>query len=177
MVAGMYDKHIKGIDILIPILKRLKDEGMNIAMHFVGDGDYRAFFEDLAKDNDVSDICIFHGWKSRNEVLSIVSQMDFLISASRYESFGCSMAEAAMMGTPVLATDSGGSRSIVNSDNGNLITEYSEEAIFNGIKDMVNSFKSFDSESFAKAAREKFSISSEAARYMDVYSRLMLRSR
>ncbi len=173
LVAGMYDEHIKGIDILIPALKKVKESGRKVVMHFVGDGDHRATFEELAKSEGVYDICIFHGWMSRKDVLAIVSQMDFLISASRFESFGCSLAESVMMGTPVLATDSGGSRSIVSEDNGMFIDGYDVDAIYNGILKMIDSYKGFNPDTFRPKAIEKFSISNEAKLYLDVYGSLL----
>ena len=170
---GMYDMYIKGVHMVIPVLKRLKDEGYRIAFHFVGDGEYRNVFEQMVIDNDIRDICIFHGWMEKKDVFSIVNQMDFLVSASRYESFGCTMAEALMMGTPVLATDSGGSRSIVNESNGIMINEYSEDAIYEGFKKMISCFDSYDHIAMKEESREKFSIDHEALAYMDIYKSII----
>ncbi len=173
MVAGMYDEHIKGIDMLIPALRKVKESGHKVVMHFVGDGDYRLIFEELAKKEGVSDICIFHGWKNRKDVLTIVSQMDFLISTSRFESFGCSMAEAVMMGTPVLATDSGGSRSIVSDDNGMFIDGYDSYAIYDGICKMISKYTDFDANVFRPNAIEKFSIANEGKQYISIYKKII----
>ncbi len=173
MVAGMYDEHIKGIDVLIPALKKVKASGRKVAMHFVGDGDYRSVFEELAKREGVSDICIFHGWMNRKDVLTIVSQMDFLISASRFESFGCSLAEAVMMGTPVLATDSGGSRSIVSDDNGMFIDGYDADAVYNGTCKMIDRYADYHPDIFRTKATEKFSILGEAKQYLEIYDNIL----
>lgn len=173
LVASMYDRNIKGIPMLIPVLSRLKREGMDFAMHFVGDGAFRAEFEQMARDNGIYDNCIFHGRRQRPEVFGIVSQMDFLMSVSRYESFGCTMAEAAMVGTPVLASDSGGSASIVNEGNGILLSDYSEEALYMGIKQMIERYKDFDHQAISNEARQKFDIRIVTDKYLDIYKMIL----
>lgn len=49
----------------------------------------------------------------RNDVERLIGCMDVLVSASRHESFGLTLAEAAACGRPVVATRSGGAEEIV----------------------------------------------------------------
>ncbi len=173
MVAGMYDRNIKGIPVLLSALSLLKKDGIQFVCHFIGDGDYREEFERLAKELELEDVTIFHGRKSQKEVYESVSAMDFLISASRYESFGCTMAEAAMVGTPILATDSGGSASIVNDINGILLQEYDANAIYNGIKKMIGRIGTFDNEAIKADALRRFAVNEITDKYMSVYERVL----
>ena len=173
LVASMYDRDIKGIPTLIPVLKRIKDDGTKFAMHFVGDGRFREEFEKMASEYDIADMCIFHGKKMRAEVFSIVSQMDFLLSMSRFESFGCTMAEAVLVGTPVLASNSGGSASIVNEENGILLKEYSSEAIYQGIKEMLLSYRDYNRDAISRNAKERFDIKVITEKYLEIYREIL----
>lgn len=173
LVASMYDRDIKGIPVLLPVLRRIKEEGNDFAIHFVGDGAYRIDFEKMAEENGIASECIFHGRKNREEVFAIVSQMDFLLSVSRYESFGCTMAEAALVGTPILASNSGGSASIVNSENGILLSEYSSDAIYEGIKAMMQRYNEFDKEEIKAYAKQKFDIDVITSKYLSVYKMVL----
>lgn len=177
LVASMYDRNIKGIPMLIPVLKRLKDDGRKYAMHFVGDGGFRKEFEELVRQNEISDVCIFHGRKQRPEVFAIVSQMDFLMSVSRFESFGCTMAESALMGTPILASDSGGSASIVNNNNGILLDDYSEDALYRGICAMMDSYGKYDRNVIKEDAVKRFDIREITAKYIDIYEMILANPR
>lgn len=176
LIAGMYMRDIKGIPILLEALKMAADSGLELVIHFGGDGKFRQEFEDIAKNLGVYKNCRFHGRLKREEVYDMVSQMDFLISASRYESFGCSMAEAAVIGTPVLATDSGGAASIVVDDVGILLHEYDAKGIFYGLQRMCKEYDRYGGSKSAQKAREKFDRYSITQKYLEIYKVIVNRA-
>lgn len=50
LVAGLYDRYIKGIPTLLKVIARLHQKGRKIVLHIVGDGEYRKEFEQTADD-------------------------------------------------------------------------------------------------------------------------------
>ncbi|MBN9293422.1 MAG: glycosyltransferase family 4 protein [Flavobacteriia bacterium] len=60
---------------------------------------------------------------NRDETLKFIAESKLLISASRLETFGLTIAEALALGTPVLVTDSGGPRDIVEEGDGFIIEQ------------------------------------------------------
>lgn len=173
MVANFYHKDIKGFHILIPVLARLKKEKKPILMQFVGDGEYLAYYKGEAERLGVADQCIFYGHCDRNEVNRILSESDFLVSASLFESFGCSIAEALMAGLPVVATACGGPNSLINKDNGILVEKGSEEALYDGISKMLKSYGKYDNKKIKKQAEERFSMRVVTEKYVDIYKRIL----
>ncbi len=173
LVAGMYDLNIKGIPVLLRALRLLADDGISYVCHFVGDGEYRQTFEDMASELGLCENVIFHGRKSQPEVYQIVSQMDFLMSTSRFESFGCTMAEAAMIGIPILATNSGGSASIVTDTNGILLEGYDAESIRDGIIEMIGRLGTFDHDAIKDEAFSRFAVESITEKYMRIYESVL----
>lgn len=175
LIAGLYDWEIKGIPGVLENIRRLKEEGYKVRLHIVGDGTYLGEFQDYAKKLNIQDECIFYGRFTKNEVYSILKQIDFLISASKFESFGCSIAEAMMMGKPVLATRSGGPESIITEETGILIEKENIQALYDGIIQMIHNFKNFDSDKIMRYARSRFDIDSISRKYVEIYKQCLKR--
>lgn len=173
LVAALYDKNIKGFQYLLPVMKRLKAERADIVLHVVGAGEYLNYFQNMAKKLDIEDCCIFYGRKSREEVYQIVSEMDFMVSASIFESFGCSIAEGQMVGKPAVVTRCGGLESIVNEDTGIIVEKEDEEALYQGILYMMKHYKDYDAKQLQEIARKRFSVRSVSEKYMEVFQSIL----
>lgn len=171
-VAALYDKEIKGLQYLMPAIKNLVLENNKIMLHIVGGGEYESYFRDMAEQLKISDNIVFYGMCAKEKVFEIVSQMDFLISASLVESFGCSIAEAMLLGKPVLATKCGGPEGFVNDKTGILVQKGSIQALQDGIIDMINSLQKFDEQSIKKYAASRFDNRIICKKYSEVYTRI-----
>lgn len=173
LIAFMYSIDLKGIQHVLPALKDLMAEGYKITFHIIGDGNYKEYFENMANECMVSEDCVFYGACDRQKVFDILSEMDFLISASLMESFGCSLAEAMLLGKPVLATKSGGPESFVNDKVGILIEKGSKDAIVFGIKEMISKLNTYNSEEIKKYAYDKFEMTSICKQYIQIYEKII----
>ena len=139
----------------------------------MGEGDYSQKYIELAKKLGIYEHCIFYGYCPKEKLFDIESEMDFVVSASLFESFGCAVAEAAMLGKPIVATKSGGVESIVNDENGILVEKGSEEAIYHGMMEMCKKYQQYDPEVISRNAREKFSIEIISKKYMEIYESIV----
>lgn len=169
IVAAFYDLEIKGYQFLIPAIRQLKDRGVDIVLHICGGGDYFDHYKKLAVELDVEDRCVFYGQCNREKVYSIVSQMDFNISASIFECSGVSVEEAMLLGKPMLVTRSGGANSLVTEDTAIVVDRGSTEAITQGILDMLTKLPRFDAQTIRTYANENFEIDHVSRCYMKLY--------
>lgn len=169
LIAYLYSADIKGIQNVLPALRILRNEGFRITLHIVGDGEYKKYFQEMSREYQVDNQCIFYGSCSKQKVFEIISQMDFLLSASLLESFGCTIAEAMYLGKPVLVTKSGGPESFVNDNVGMLIDKGSKDAIVVGIKEMIKKLSEYDSNKIMQYAKDNFGISNIGEKYLEVY--------
>lgn len=173
IVAAFYSKDIKGYQFLLPAIAKLKEDGLPIVLHICGGGDYFDYYRNMAKELDIEDCCVFYGNCTKAKVYSIVSQMDFNISASLYECSGVSVEEALLLGKPMLVTKSGGANSLVTEDVAIVVDKGSTEALVEGIKEMVSRLDFFDSERIKAYAFENFEIDQVSQRYMALYKKLL----
>ncbi|MDE6566764.1 MAG: glycosyltransferase family 4 protein [Lachnospiraceae bacterium] len=173
MVAGLYDRYIKGLQFVLPVLQRLLEEGYSVVLHFVGDGEYRQEYENVASELGIRDNCVFHGYCERQKVYDIVNEMDFFVCASIFESFSCATAEAMMCGKPVVATRCGGPDSIITKDVGILVEKESEQALYEGIVKMVKTYQEYSTKTISEYAYSNFSVENVCRQYLDIYQRVL----
>lgn len=173
MIAGLYDRYIKGLQFVLPAIKKLIDNGYNIFFHFIGDGEFLAEYIQQTKEIGIFDNCIFYGFCEKKKVYEILSEMDFFVCASIFESFSCTTAEALMLGKPVVCTKCGGPDSIVNEENGILVEKGSEQAIYQGIEKMIHQYAQYSSEKIKEYAYDKFSIEEVCKQYLDIYNEVI----
>lgn len=175
IAAGFYSKDIKGYQYLIPAMKKLVDEGVAITLHIAGDGDYFEYYRDMVRDFGIEKNCIFYGMCNKKKMYSIMKQMDFVISASLFESAGVSVQEAMLLGKPVLVTKSGGANSLVTEFSAVVVDKGSTEALVDGTKEMIAKLlqkenEGFDSKRIREYAISQFEIDQVSQKYMEIYN-------
>lgn len=99
---------VKRIDILIDLTKRLLKEGFKIKTIIVGDGEYKNYYETLAKP--IKNI-IFVG--SVPHICKYFAVADVFILTSMSEGLPTVLLEASACGKPIVATNTGGISDII----------------------------------------------------------------
>lgn len=107
----------------------------------------------------------------RTEMLEVMRDMHLVLSTSKVETFGLSIAEAQALGKPVVVTDSGGTRDIVENETG-IITEMSEGAYHHGLNDLMKRYVEFDPAQIRSKA-ERFSQDNVLKQWEEVYSQVL----
>lgn len=114
--------YAKGVQDLISALPRVKETVPRAKVLIAGDGPYKANLESLAYHNHCDTDILFLGQKNQDEVIDILSTTDIFVNPSYSEGLPTSVMEAASIGLPIVATDVGGTREIIeNRRTGSLI--------------------------------------------------------
>jgi glycosyltransferase involved in cell wall biosynthesis len=136
-VGGMDTAHaFKGVDVLLSAISKVP----SAQLFLVGDGDLRPSYEALAKYLQISDRVTFLGKMSEVQLISFYRSIDSLVlpSTSGAEAFGLVALEAQACGTPVIASDLPGVRTVVLHDYTGLLTPPSSvEGLVQAIQQMM----------------------------------------
>jgi glycosyltransferase involved in cell wall biosynthesis len=145
----------KGIERSISVHKRLESEGIHFRWYIVGSGpdEYMARLKDQAKSAGLEDRFIFLG--HRLNPYPYIKAADVFVLASFYEGCCIVISESEILGRPTLATDTGGVREQIDSGKNGLIVDNTEEAIYEGLKKLLQD----------ASLREQFSENLEAFTY------------
>lgn len=124
----------KGYDLLIPIIARLRSEGLNIHLYILGEGEDRLQLESL--NSQLSATSYIHLLGYHNNPHAIVCKMDLFICSSRAEGYSLVIAEALSMGIPVISTNcSGPNELLANGMYGILCDNY--EQLYEKMREVI----------------------------------------
>jgi glycosyltransferase involved in cell wall biosynthesis len=107
----------KDLDLLAEAYRRLRDEGLSIQLCVVGHGPYsREFSESLPE-------ALFTGYLTGEKLAAAYASADIFVFPSTTDTFGNVIIEAQASGLPVIVSDSGGPKELVENDRNGLITK------------------------------------------------------
>jgi glycosyltransferase involved in cell wall biosynthesis len=120
----------KDLDVLANAYRRLRDEGLSVQLFVVGHGPYAEALSETLPD------AFFTGYLTGKELAAAYASADIFVFPSTTDTFGNVIIEAQASGVPVIVSDSGGPKELVEDRTNGLIT------------------KSHDVDDFARAIRE-----------------------
>jgi glycosyltransferase involved in cell wall biosynthesis len=107
----------KDLDLLAAAYRRLRDEGLPVQLFIVGHGPYsEAFAKSLPE-------AVFTGYLRGNELATAYASADVFVFPSTTDTFGNVILEAQACGLPVVVSDSGGPKELVEDKANGLITK------------------------------------------------------
>lgn len=128
---------IKGFDRIARIHKRLRDDGYPVHTYILGEGSERQKIESYLKENHLEDSFTLLGYQTNP--YKYVSRCDLFVCASTAEGFSTAATEALIVGTPVCTVDVSGMKEMLGENNEyGIVTENSEEALYFGIKKLLD---------------------------------------
>jgi len=149
---------MKGFDVLIEAVTILKDKRSDFKLHIVGDSEEREKYQKMVIKNEIQKLFIFHGLKSKKEVSDIMRESTFFVLSSLFETQSCVTIEAMASGLPVIATDVGGVKEVLNDrEKGMLIPPGDSNRLSAAIDYMLDNYSSFNAEVISRYAMEKYS--------------------
>ena len=126
----------KGFDRLARIQKRLLSEKIRSHIYILGVGEDQGKITDYLKKNNLLETYTFLGY--RENPYKYVAACDLYVCASHREGFSTAVTEALIVGTPVVSTCCSGAYELLGKNNEyGIVTENSEEGIYQGIKEMI----------------------------------------
>src|SRR5437762_4002159 len=106
----------KDLDVLADAYRRLRDEGLPVHLCIVGHGPYS---EPLARSLPEA---FFTGYLTGKELATAYASADIFVFPSTTDTFGNVIIEAQASGVPVVVSDSGGPKELVEDKANGLIT-------------------------------------------------------
>lgn len=137
----------KGFDLAVEACRLLVENNhKNINWIFVGDGPERKNIEKQISLYGLEDYIKLIGMKKNP--YPYIARADLFVQPSRVEAFGLSIAEAMILGVPVLSTQTDGAKEIFAVKEVGLLCKISGKDIFNGIQKLKNERPEYNDASF-----------------------------
>lgn len=132
----------KGYDRLLRVVKKLNEDGLKFDLWIIGVGAEEDKLKKYISENNLQNVKLL-GYQ--NNPYKYIKMADMFVCSSRAEGFSTVVSEAVILEKPIVTTDCSGMREILgnNSEYG-VICENNEEALYNGIKSLLNDKTKFD---------------------------------
>ena len=127
----------KGFSRLICCCSKLKNEGYNFKLLFLGKGplenELRQLCITLSLENDI----IFGGYQENP--YSLLKKADLFVCSSIQEGLNTAMSEAIILGVPVISTKVSGASEVIGENNEyGLMVENNDLALYEGLKKILS---------------------------------------
>ena len=132
MVAVGTLKPTKGCDRLLRIVQRLN----GVHLYFLGMGPMEEELKAYVRENGLEDRVTFLGYQTNP--YKYVAKCDLFVCASFAEGFSTAATEALIVGTPVCTVEVSGMKEMLGDNEYGIITENDEQALYEGIKDLLD---------------------------------------
>lgn len=126
----------KGFDRLIRVLKKIQDDGFsNWELYLIGEGELRSEYESLINSSYLSHKIKLLGFQ--DNPYKFMKDMDLYVCPSITEGYSTSVAEAIILGIPVITTHCSGMEEIIGNSNSGIIVPNNEEDLYSGLKSLL----------------------------------------
>lgn len=125
----------------------------------VGGGSYSGYdkeLKDCVTELGLESKVTFLGFLSRQEVQRELIRCHAFVLTSRFETFGVVLIEALAVGRPVVSTDCGGPREIIQEGDGLLVTEHQPEAFAAAMRRLVDDYGSYEPRAISERCLSRF---------------------
>lgn len=111
----------KAIDYLIRAVANLKEKHPDVVLELVGDGEQKSELENLARELKAEKYIVFTGLVKHEEVSAYFNRASVFVLPSLNEGMSNVMLEALACGLPIVATDTGGTKELVDDGRNGFI--------------------------------------------------------
>lgn len=166
---------LKGFDRVLRAFALALEVDADLTLHIVGDGPERSGLERLSEELGVAPAVQMHGACAKADVARLMRESDAVVSGSSLETFGVTMAEALMCGTPVVASSSGGPLDIVGPGDGLIVSSGEPAALAVAIREIARPRSIEERAAIRARAADRFSFEAVRNQIGTVYDRVLRR--
>jgi glycosyltransferase involved in cell wall biosynthesis len=156
----------KHFDMLIQAIANISSLPLKLCI--IGNGAEKDKLQKLVTKLHLEDRVQLLGHKSKQEIVALLQESDIFVLPSQSETFGVAYIEALACGLPIIATDCGGPRDIVTSNNGLLVPINNQQALEQAIIQVSNNLSSYNKKAIAEDCQNRFSSNNVAKHIIQI---------
>ena len=151
-----FEDKSKNISGLLESLKIVDDKGIDFQCTLIGEGMDLELMKEKAKELQLINKVSFTGLLQGQTLADELSSGDFLVLSSNYENMPVVILEALASGLPVVSTNVGGIKEMVDDTKGILVEPRNKEALAEAIIKMIETHKNYDANYLRNSVIEKY---------------------
>jgi glycosyltransferase involved in cell wall biosynthesis len=169
-IADLKDE-VKNISTVLKVVKALSEKRNDFELVLVGEGPDEDKYRQYCLENNLLDRIVFiKGYIQPDHIPAAICESDFLLLYSHFETQGTVLLEAMSCGKPVLASEAGGMKELVNEKNGILVKIRNEQDLYEKLDFMLDNFRKYDPGIIRKYVMDNFSDKIVRNKFYDLYA-------
>ena len=151
-----FEDKSKNISGLLESLKIIDDKGIDFQCKLIGEGMDLDLMKEKAKNLQLINKVSFTGLLQGQALADELSSGDFLVLSSNYENMPVVILEALASGLPVVSTNVGGIKEMIDDTKGILVEPRNKEALAEAMIKMIETHKNYDANYLRNSVIEKY---------------------
>lgn len=151
-----FEDKSKNISGLLESLKIIDDKGIDFQCKLIGEGMDLDLMKGKAKELQLINKVSFTGLLQGQALADVLSSGDFLVLSSNYENMPVVILEALASGLPVVSTNVGGIKEMIDDTKGILVEPRNKEALAEAMIKMIETHKNYDANYLRNSVIEKY---------------------
>jgi L-malate glycosyltransferase len=147
---------VKQHNLIIDAWKQINKNLHNALLTLIGEGPLQMELENKISKLNLNNSIVLVGRQSRENIKEHLKKSHLIVSCSKVETFGLSIAEAIAMGRPVVSTNSGGVLDIIDHKNGVVLNSNSSDELADCIERVLHNLQKYDSKSMSNKIKNSF---------------------
>ena len=166
-----FEDKSKNISGLLESLKIIDDKGIDFQCTLIGEGMDLDLMKEKVKELQLINKVSFTGLLQGQALADELSSGDFLVLSSNYENMPVVILEALASGLPVVSTNVGGIKEMVDESKGILVEPKNKEALAEAIIKMIETHKNYDANYLRNSVIEKYGYESVGRFLLRLYNK------
>ena len=151
-----FEDKSKNISGLLESLKIIDDKGIDFQSKLIGEGMDLDLMKEKAKELQLINKVSFTGLLQGQALANELSSGDFLVLSSNYENMPVVILEALASGLPVVSTNVGGIKEMIDDTKGILVEPRNKEALAEAMIKMIETHNNYDANYLRNSVIEKY---------------------
>ena len=151
-----FEDKSKNISGLLESLKIIDVKGIDFQCTLIGEGMDLDLMKEKAKELQLINKVSFTGLLQGQALADELSSGDFLVLSSNYENMPVVILEALASGLPVVSTNVGGIKEMIDDSKGILVEPKNKEALAEAMIKMIETHKNYDANYLRNSVIEKY---------------------
>lgn len=161
-----FEDKSKNISGLLESLKIVDEKGIDFQCTLIGEGMDFEMMKQKAESLQLINKVSFTGLLEGQALADELSSGDFLVLSSNYENMPVVILEALASGLPVVSTNVGGIKEMIDETKGILVEPRNQEALAEAIIKMIETYKNYNATYLRNSVIEKYGYES-VGRFLD----------
>lgn len=173
--VSCFTERAKNLSGLLRVIKAISDQKKDFVFNLVGEGEDLENIKAYASELGINrNNLVFKGLLEGEALVNEMANANLMVVFSNYENLPVVINESFVLGVPVISTNVGGIKEILNSSNGVLIDRKDEKALEKLLINYLEGNLKFKTDSIRKEFRFRFSPEKIGSDIFEFYQRSLL---